>query len=143
MHPSPRIYLAAPLFSEAEKRFNVYVRDLMRQAGYDTYLPQEQGEDAHSRTKDEDRSIFTRHLRALDHAQLVIAICDGPDPDSGTAWEAGYAYAKGTPVIALRTDTRMTGPERSINLMLEQSSRIVTSLAGLLHSLADNLPGSP
>ena len=30
---------------------------------------------------------------------------DGPDPDSGTCWECGYAYRK-KPVILFRTDFR-------------------------------------
>jgi Nucleoside 2-deoxyribosyltransferase len=142
MRLSTRIYLAAPLFSEAEKHYNRYVRDLLRQAGYDVYLPQEQGEDARRRTKEDDRTIFTGHLRTLDQAQMVIAICDGADSDSGTAWEAGYAYAKGIPVIALRTDNRMIGPERMINLMLEQSAHVVMSIEGLLQRLSDITPGS-
>lgn len=34
---------------------------------------------------------------------------DGPDPDSGTCFECGYAYAKGKPVICYRTDFRGAG----------------------------------
>jgi nucleoside 2-deoxyribosyltransferase len=136
MQPSPRIYLAAPLFSEAERRYNAYVRDLLLQAGYDIYLPQEQGKDARHRTKEEDHIIFVRHKQALDHAQAVIAVCDGPDTDSGTAWEAGYACAKEIPLIALRTDTRMIGEKRRINLMLEQSSNVATSIEELLPLLS-------
>jgi nucleoside 2-deoxyribosyltransferase len=30
---------------------------------------------------------------------------DGPDPDSGTCWECGYAYRK-KPVVVFRTDFR-------------------------------------
>jgi nucleoside 2-deoxyribosyltransferase len=140
MRLSPRVYLAAPLFSEAEKRYNLYVHDLLVQAGYHVYLPQGQGEDARHRTQEEDQTIFTGHLRALDQAQMVIAICDGADTDSGTAWEVGYAYAKGIPVIALRTDNRMIGPERMINLMLEQSAYMVKSLEELVRRLTDLTP---
>jgi len=31
----------------------------------------------------------------LDEASIVVAILDGPDVDSGTAIEIGYAFAKG------------------------------------------------
>jgi nucleoside 2-deoxyribosyltransferase len=135
MHPTSSIYLAAPLFSDGEKRYNAYVRDLLAQAGYVTYLPQEQGVDVRHWTRKDDHTVFYRHMQALDQAEAVVAICDGSDVDSGTAWEAGYAYAKGIPVLALRTDNRMIGPERSINLMLEHSSYVVTTLDNLLSLL--------
>ena len=50
---------------------------------------------------------------------------DGSDPDSGTAWEIGYAYAKGTPIILLRTDFREWGGrtgDAPYNLMLTESA---------------------
>ncbi|MDD1656755.1 MAG: nucleoside 2-deoxyribosyltransferase, partial [Methanomicrobiales archaeon] len=53
--------------------------------------------------------------------------CDGPDADSGTAWEMGYASALGVPVIALRTDSRRFSAERRLNLMLERSARLLTA----------------
>lgn len=34
----------------------------------------------------------------------AFAVLDGVDVDSGTAWEIGYAYARGKPIIGLRTD---------------------------------------
>jgi nucleoside 2-deoxyribosyltransferase len=140
MNSSPGIYLAAPLFSEAELRYNRYVADLLCQEGYDIYLPQEQGEDARHRTQEDDRIICMRHLQALGQAQMVVAISDGPDTDSGTAWEAGYAHAKGIPVVTLRTDTRMIGPARSINLMLEQTSHMVTTTTDLVRYLQRVIP---
>jgi nucleoside 2-deoxyribosyltransferase len=49
---------------------------------------------------------------------------DGPDPDSGTAWECGYAYAKDKPVVCYRTDFRITGDTEGApyNLMLSESA---------------------
>ncbi len=47
---------------------------------------------------------------------------DGADPDSGTSWEMGYAYAKGKPVVGLRTDFR-PGAEHGVNIMLSRSCR--------------------
>ena len=34
---------------------------------------------------------------------------DGPDPDAGTAWECGYAYGMGKPVVLFRSDLRDSG----------------------------------
>lgn len=53
----------------------------------------------------------------------MLAVLDQLDPDSGTAWECGYAYAVGIPIFGLRTDLRRStegGPE-SVNLMLARS----------------------
>ncbi|MDD1673618.1 MAG: nucleoside 2-deoxyribosyltransferase [Methanomicrobiales archaeon] len=122
-----QVYLAGPLFSEAEKRYNLYLRDPLTGSGFMVYLPQEQGEDTRHRNLEEDRQLFLHHREALDRSHCIIAVCDGTDTDSGTAWEMGYAHAQGIPVIALRTDVRMLGHARRINLMLEQSASIVTT----------------
>ncbi|MDD1676016.1 MAG: nucleoside 2-deoxyribosyltransferase [Methanomicrobiales archaeon] len=131
-----RIYLAAPLFSEAEKRYNVYVRDLLVREGYDVYLPQEQRERVAEAISDEDQEIFTRHLITLNRSDVIVAVCDGTDTDSGTAWEMGYAHAQNIPVIALRTDVRTIGPGKRINLMLERSTRIASTLEELVDYLS-------
>lgn len=54
---------------------------------------------------------------------MVVAIMDGPDPDSGTSWECGYAYAKDKPIFMVRTDFRGSGEDRSVpyNIMLAES----------------------
>ncbi len=130
-----RIYLAAPLFTEAELRYNRYLRDLLVQAGCQVYLPQEQGEEARHRSEAEDRMIFKRHLKALQESEIVVAVCDGPDADSGTAWEMGYACALGKHGIALRTDPRRLDARRRINLMLEQSFVLVDSAEQLVPAL--------
>jgi len=38
-----RIYLAAPLFSAAERRFNVYLRDLLKEHLFSVFLPRNKG----------------------------------------------------------------------------------------------------
>lgn len=43
---------------------------------------------------------------ALVACDLVVALLAGPQVDDGTAWEIGYAHAKGMPVIGIRTDFR-------------------------------------
>ena len=49
---------------------------------------------------------------------------DGPDPDSGTAWECGYAYGK-KPILLVRTDFRaQTGSGGPYNAMLAGSATI-------------------
>jgi nucleoside 2-deoxyribosyltransferase len=121
-----RIYLAGPLFSEAEQEYNLALHRLLTGHFFDVYLPQEVGDTSSARGLDEHESMFERHIAALDRCDAVVAVIDGSDADSGTAWEMGYAFALGKRVVALRTDFRRAGRHELVNLMLEQSSLVVT-----------------
>lgn len=50
----------------------------------------------------------------------IVAIMDGADPDSGTCWECGYAYASKKPVLLFRSDLHNSGDANDIpyNAML-------------------------
>ena len=132
------IYLAAPLFSDAERNFNTLVRDFLAANGYTVYLPQETGEGIDG--PERDRAIFESHLAALDRAPCVVAVCDGTDTDSGTAWEIGYACAREIPVIALSTDRRGPWSGKKVNLMIRESAEVVGTVEGVLAALKSRLP---
>ena len=134
-----RIYLAAPLFSKAERTYNATLADLFKEHLFEVFLPQEAGDDTATRVKREQARIFSKNRDDLDHADTVVAVIDGADADSGTAWEMGYAYAHNKPVIAVRTDFRRVGIHEQVNLMLEESSKVVSSNAELLDSLGSPL----
>jgi nucleoside 2-deoxyribosyltransferase/predicted secreted protein len=133
------VYLAAPLFSEPERAYNLLVAGELRNNFFDVYLPQEAGDDSDTRNKEEQVRIFSENLRALKNADIIVAIIDGADADSGTAWEMGYAYALGKQVIALRTDFRRSGRHEKVNLMLEESATVVTSVECLLNAIKSPL----
>ena len=136
-----RIYLAAPLFSESERTYNTTIAALLRSHFYEVYLPQEAGDDHAVRDKKEYAQIYRRNKRAIRDADIMIAIIDGADADSGTAWEMGYATGLKKTVIALRTDFRTTGSHERVNLMLEQASKVVSTKEELLVALGA-LPAS-
>jgi nucleoside 2-deoxyribosyltransferase/predicted secreted protein len=135
------VYLAAPLFSEAERAYNLLITGHLRNNFFDVYLPQEVGDDSPTRNKEEQVRIFSENLKALKNADIIVAIIDGADADSGTAWEMGYAYAHGKQVIALRTDFRRSGTHEEVNLMLEESSKVVSSTRELLEAVKSPLIG--
>jgi nucleoside 2-deoxyribosyltransferase len=57
----------------------------------------------------EPRSIFKANLAKIDLAAAVIADLSpfrGPHVDDGTAFEIGYAFARGKPVFGYGEDTR-------------------------------------
>jgi nucleoside 2-deoxyribosyltransferase/predicted secreted protein len=134
-----RVYLAAPLFSEPERAYNLSITGHLKNNFFDVYLPQEAGDDTDTRNKEEQVRIFSENLRALKNADVIVAIIDGADADSGTAWEMGYAYAHGKQVIALRTDFRRSGRYEKVNLMLEESATVVTSVEYLLNVIKSPL----
>jgi len=129
------VYLAAPLFSEAEKTFNLMISDLLTSHFFLVYLPQDVGDDNHCRDGEEHKKIFESHINALDSTDLLVSVIDGADADSGTSWEMGYAYRRGIPVYAVRTDFRIAGHNELVNLMLEQSSTVVRSPSDLPHTM--------
>jgi len=130
-----RVYLAAPLFSEAERSYNSSVAGLLRKNLFEVYLPQEAGDDQDTRTREEQKRIFSQNRNVIENADIIVAIIDGADADSGTAWEMGYAHALGKRVIAVRTDFRRTGTHEKVNLMLEESAIVVSSTEQLLGAI--------
>ena len=130
-----KAYLAAPLFSEAERDYNMKIAKYLASYAISAYLPQETGDSSDARSFQNQKEIFEANIRALEAADIVIAVIDGADADSGTAYEIGYAYAKGKKIISLRTDFRCVGSHESVNLMLEQSSIVVHDLASLVNAI--------
>jgi len=122
-----KVFIAGPLFSQAERDFNLKVDEKLRKHGFKTFLPQRDvGKLDDLLTKEGERAyrtIFERDLKGLDQADVVVAILDGPDVDSGTAFEVGYAFSKGKPVIGLKTDMRVFAKDEELNNMLAQGIR--------------------
>ncbi len=128
------IYLAAPLFSEAELDFNRKLRNEIKGAGFKVFLPQEDSNNVKERD-DRQKVIFTKNEAGIRKSDIVAAVLDGTDVDSGTAWEIGYAYALGKPVLGIRTDFRTLGIEGTVNLMIERSVIICKNIPELLNRL--------
>ena len=99
-----KIYLAGPLFTTAEREFNVQLATRLRSLGHEVFVPQE-----HPAPEPTGKAIFRKDLAGLDWADGVVAIMDGADPDSGTSWECGYAYATRKPIVLFRSDFRGSG----------------------------------
>ena len=61
--------------------------------------------------------LFDRCIQSVDEADVILAMLDGSDVDSGTCVELGYAYAKNKPIIGVRTDYRSL-EDKGVNLMV-------------------------
>ena len=110
---------------------------MISEAGFSVFLPQEDAKDNLDQRDDRNHlSIFNQCLSGLKKSDIVVAVLEGTDIDSGTAWEIGYAYAKGKPVIGLRTDFRIQTPGERVNLMIQES---LTEYADSVEVLKDIL----
>jgi len=121
---NPTVYLAGPLFTWGEEMFNLRWKKhlecaaLGEELSVDFVLPQEM-EGKHA----SHEGIFTSNLERIDQSVAMVAVMDGPDCDSGTAWEIGYAFSKDKVVLGIRTDFRKAGETGLGNLMLTESIR--------------------
>jgi nucleoside 2-deoxyribosyltransferase len=152
-----RLYVASPLgFNEPGRHWaDEVLHPRLQGAGWevlDPWLDQDGGVAAAvalppgparvEALREVSRSIGARNRALLADADAVLAVLDGPDVDSGTAAEIGWAAAHGTPVVGLRTDFRLADHEAAIvNLQVEDfvvasGGRLVTSLDDALKALA-------
>ncbi len=117
-----KIYMAGPLFTTAERDFNAALAALLRALGHVVFLPQE----TEQTPPVTGAGIFKQDCDGIMESEVIVANMDGPDPDSGTCWECGAAYAAEAPVIVYRTDIRDNDhPFPPFNLMIKESAAIV------------------
>lgn len=148
----PRCYVASPLgFTEAGR---YYYDDRLIPAlesvvsPVDPWALTQEAEiaaaiESHDGAQGLAMEMGRRNARAIDGCQLLVAVLDGQEVDSGTASEVGYAYARGLPCLGLRSDLRKAGEQGAqINLQVEffirdSGGEIEPDLGSLLNSLAE------
>jgi nucleoside 2-deoxyribosyltransferase len=126
-----KVYFAGPLFTQAEWRWNARLIEALRKEGYEVIAPQEEATGMlEGRTSFDPHALFQANVDGIKRCNVVVAVLDGADADSGTAWECGYAHREGRPVVALRTDLRAGGddPKAAVNLMMSQSWKELVTL---------------
>lgn len=139
MSERPLVYVAGPLFDEGERWWIETIEQRVAAAGFATFLPHR---DNPPKTADNVGEIFLNDRDGIDRCEVLVANLNGITTDDGTAWEVGYAYAKGKHLIGLHTDWRRRFDDEVVNLMLECSvDRMVRSLDELDAALATYLAG--
>lgn len=98
-----KVYLASPWFKVLEEKVYKAVIEKMRSQGLDVFVPMEHEiENAWSMSNAEwGHKVFMNDIDAIDSCDEVWVLNFGMYSDSGTAWECGYAYAKGKTVRQL------------------------------------------
>ena len=87
--------------------------------------------------------IGAKNRAFIDACDMVLAVLDGVDVDSGTAAEIGYAFAGAKPILGYRGDFRLSADNEGsiVNLQVEYFIRasggdIIMSIAELAPALA-------
>ena len=117
------IYIAGPFFTDKERAF---LKNLIRSVkkmfpNEELFIPMEHfipnGENLSNNEWAE--AVFKMDVEALNKCNHIIAAYSGLYSDTGTAWEIGYAYAKGIPVHLMLAPEARKG---EVSIMPIQSS---------------------
>jgi len=136
-----KIYLAAPLFSQRERQYNRRLAErldalLPRCA---VVLPQDFRVGPRGASFNDRRHLKVlpgRCMKEIAGADVVLALLDGADADSGVAFEVGYARGIGKPVLGVRTDYRQL-QVKGLNVMLAEGCSHVLCHFSFNESLDD------
>lgn len=121
------IYFAGPLFTLAERQFNISLSRELTSAYRDCFSVFRPQNEYHAVT--DHKKIAGICKAGIDSCDIVLAVVDGSDCDSGTAWELGYAFEK-KPIVLLRTDFRKNLDSGSYNLMLSSHANKIVEYNG-------------
>jgi nucleoside 2-deoxyribosyltransferase len=137
-----KLYLAGPLFSLAERTFNTRLAAQLRSApDISVILPQERASEL-LKQPDGLQLVFEDCLKMVADCDVVVAVLDGPDADSGTCVELGYAYALHKRIVGIRTDFRGS-EDRGLNLMVSHiCSVLILDRVNSIEELAGRILGS-
>ena len=81
--------------------------------------------------------IGAKNAALIDEADMVFAVLDGTDVDSGTAAEIGYAFAKGKRIVGYRGDFRLSADNEGSKVNLQVEYFITASGGSILTQFDD------
>lgn len=154
----PKAYIASPLgFSEAGRLFyNSVLIPMIQELGFDVLDPwiltQQSlidsalqlpyGQEKKEKWKMVNSIIGKNNTNAIEDSNIIVAVLDGVDVDSGTASEIGYGSALRKYTIGYRGDFRLSSDNEGsiVNLQVEyfihkNNGIIVTDLRALNDAL--------
>lgn len=131
-----KIYLASPFFQEEELKAVQTAEEILRSRGFELFSPRENEVRGVPFTPQWSKDTFENDRKFIDWADAMVMLYHGAYSDSGTAWECGYAYAKGKPVVVVQLAQKS-------NLMVHEGCRANISLEELKTYDFDTLPPKP
>lgn len=117
-----RVYFAGPLFSQAERDYNLKITKVLEDNGYKVFLPQRDGflaPELEGKTEEEKtKMIFKKDADEVKKADILFMVLDGRVPDEGACVELGIAYANNKRCYGFKTDARTVEIDMDLNPMI-------------------------
>lgn len=118
-----KAYLANGLFSIGDRYVNEQIAEALREAidGIALYVPQENDAINDKSSYADSLAIAAADLAHLQESDVLIAVLDGVEIDSGVAAEIGVFSTFNRPIIALFSDVRQQGRDnkKKIQALIE------------------------
>ncbi|MGA8903764.1 MAG: nucleoside 2-deoxyribosyltransferase [Candidatus Bathyarchaeia archaeon] len=145
-----KVYIASPLgFSDAGRYYlKKYLLPSVSKLGLDVLDPwgkvinrntAEIAKKSKTMSKKVATGIGKKNAEMIRDCDVVLAVLDGSDVDSGVAAEIGYAYGIGKRILGYRGDSRLTGESAKCLVNLQVETFIKESGGKISMSLDDLL----
>ena len=131
-------YIAGPLFTPAERKYLEEIEKAVSECGYETYLPHRDA-GLFLAGINESKKFFDKDSEKIKESNVVIAVLNGADVDSGTAWEIGFAYSNGIKIFGILDDTRKISVNALNPMIVNSMTKIVKNVEELKQNLKDSI----
>lgn len=129
-----KLYIAGKLGTERERERLEEIDAACKSWGFETLLPHR--DIGRVLSFEDSERIFNKDIReGLSACDVIVASLDGLHVGAGTAWELGYAYARGMKCIALKMDESPQEGFDYLSPILIASTTFVSSLDELKKEL--------
>lgn len=115
------VYIAAPFCTSKQIKSADKVRDMLNKYKYKCYMPVD-AEVEFENMEEFASKVFVDRCKAIQNSGKVLACADGID--ARTAFEVGYAFSQGVPIILYQEDESKDYLEEPIGIMLEQIAKV-------------------
>lgn len=129
MKDKMKVYIAGPLCTPKEREFVEKIDKLCKKLKLDTFLPHR--DCGLWKSQADTKRIAKGDIVGFEKCDFVIGNLNGFNVGAGTAWEMGYAYSRGIPVIGLKTDRKIKDSISELSAIIVGSTKIVESFKEL------------
>lgn len=139
------VYLAAPFFSESERRYNLTILGALEADGLKVFYPARDGviakdEIALGKSQDEVlQAVWECDTSGIEASLAVLAVLDGRTVDEGVCVEIGYASALKKVVVGYHTDDRSSFHWGLNPMVLKAMNALVCDLGAAIISVRELL----
>lgn len=122
-----KLYLAGPWFNDEQMQRLELIKEAIVSKGFEIFSPKDE---SMFKQGDDPVDILKLNTGAIDDCDGIVVITDGKD--TGTMWEAGYAYARNKPVLYVWL---VHEKWQKFNLMLGASGAVAMNMDEVLQQL--------